>query len=405
MKQIMDNKLTQTFFKVALIAMLGILSGCLVTLSHFTGGNVSSDLGADCTFNCVYQLNEGESLDRIFTAQPLPGNDFIRWYDSLGDNFSMCPQPTQRECNLVINNLHPLFEGQTLDVVAQFRAVNGYNANAVGFMDTATTAQGTFRQIDDITWIESYPNATPINYFYTEARTQTRLVIYDRFADVRYFFDFSTGIIQQQIGMAPTAAWGSVLGRSATPSGWLVAQAQFGDPNGSYKGDYIQTDPDTWVFRKKGKSNDKYTFTEMARDDTTVSLHDESRSVDIVINLADGMVYSSQLSGPLQSVGVVQRSLTAATAFTVSEVSHGSDASDIQGYFIEQGSNGWSQIAADGKTQLAEFELLRRSSTEIELIDSEDTVRVVINLSTQEINLLGVPVPLSIERFDIVEAK
>lgn len=403
--QIFYNTLTETFFKVVLVAQLGILSGCLVTVSHFSGGSVSSDLGADCTFDCLYQLNEGESLGRVLTAAPLPGNDFIRWYDSLGDNFSICPQPTRRECNLLVGNLHPLLEGQALDVVAQFRAVNGYNVSSVEFKDTATTAQGIFRQIDATTWIESYPNAVPINYYDTEARTQTRLVLYDRFADVRYFFDFSTGVIQQQLGAAPVVAWGSALGRSAVPSGWLVAQVKFGDSNGTYQGDYVQLDPDTWVFRKKGRTTNKYTFTQMQRNDATVSLRDDSRNVDIVINLAEGMVYSSQLSGPLSSLGVVQRSLVTATGYTVSEVSYGSDGSDLQGYFIEQGSNRWSQVAADGKVPLAEFALLRRSLIEIELIDVDDSVRVVINLSTQEINFVGVPVPIPVENFDIVEAK
>lgn len=405
MKQIMENKLIQTSAKVGLVATLVMLSGCLVTVSHFNGGKVSSDLGADCLFDCAYQLNEGESLSRILTAEPLPGNDFVRWSDSLGGDFSMCPQSTQLICNLVINDLHPLFEGQTLDVQAQFRVVNGYNTNAVGFKDTATTAQGTFRQIDDITWIESYPNATPVNYYNTEVRSEVRLVLYDRFADVRYFFDFSTGIIQQQIGTAAMTAWGSVLGRSAAPSGWLVAQVQSGDATGFYKGDYIQTEPGAWVFRKKGRKSDKYTFAEVSRDDSTVALRDDSRNVDVVLNLADGVVYSSQLSEALAPEGRIQRASVFPSGLTISEVSYGDDSDTVSGYFLEQGSNRWLQVSADGRTELAEFELVRRSSTEVELIELSENSRVIIDLPAQAINLLLVRVPLPIESFEIVNAR
>ncbi|MFK8049567.1 MAG: hypothetical protein AB8B81_14170 [Halioglobus sp.] len=405
MKHIMENKVTQVGVKVALVAALTVLSGCLVTVGHFSGGKVSSDLGDDCLFGCAYQLNEGESLNETLTATPLPGNDFVRWSDSLGEDFAICPQPTQLACNLVIDDLHPLFEGQTLDVVAQFRVVNGYNANVVSFEDTATTSRGTFQQVDDVTWIESYPNAIPTNYYNTEVRSELRLVIYDRFADVRYFIDFSTGIIQQQLGMAATTPWGTVLGRSAAPTGWLATQVKSGDSVGFYKGDYIQTEPETWIFRKKGRKNAKYTFAEIDRDGAGVTLRDDSRNVDVVLNLADGNIYSSQLSGPLEPVGIVQGAAVFINGFTASELAYGENSADVSGYFVEQGSNRWLQLAADGESLLAEFDLVRRSSTVIELIEVEDTFKVNINISTLEIDLLSVPVPLPIESFEIISAK
>ena len=401
----MDNmSFLQVTARLAIVTTLAISSGCLVTVSHFDGGNVTSDLGADCQFGCSYQLNEGDSLSRVFTAVPLPGNEFVRWSDSLGQNFSICPQPTNLVCTLVIGDVHPLLEGQKLDVEAQFRAVNAYNANSISFVDSLSTAQGNFIQIDNVTWVESYPSAVAINYYFVEARSETRLTLFDNFSDVRYFFDFAAGTIRQKLGAAAISPWGSISGVSSVPTARLVARIQAGTPSGSFEGDYIQTAADTWVFRKRGKNKDKYIFSEKARDDTSVFLRDDSRDVDIVLNLIDKMIYSSDLSGQLSPVGVIQRVLSPLSGLTVSEVHYGGATGETEGFFLERGINRWLQVAADGKTVVAEFSLLRRSVEQLELTDLDETVVVRVNFQNNQIRIVGTPIAFPIDSFEVRDA-
>ena len=187
--RILYKKIPLNMARMMLLGTFSLLTGCFITIGHFDGGNVVSELGADCSFDCTYQLNAGEGLERKFIAQPAVGNDFVRWSDSLGDGFSICPRPTELECELVIAPIHPLFEGLSLDITAQFRTVTGYNVNNIQF-STDSLSSGTFKQIDKGRWSEEYANAIPVNLYYVTARTESSLALSDLVNDVRYFFHY-----------------------------------------------------------------------------------------------------------------------------------------------------------------------------------------------------------------------
>ncbi|MEH6570203.1 MAG: hypothetical protein V7709_14075, partial [Halioglobus sp.] len=357
---------------------------------HFEGGNVVSEFGADCSFDCTYQLNEGEGLERKFIAQPTVASDFVRWSDSLGDGFSICPRPTELECELVIAPIHPLFEGLSLDVIAQFRTVTGYNVNNIQF-STDSLPSGTFKLIDQGRWSEEYANAIPVNLYYVTARTESSLALSDLVNDVRYFFDLSTGDIKKQLGVAAPVSWGTLAGVSAKPNGWVASQVKYGRSNGTHTGDYIQIDAQFWGDRKRGKSNYKFVYQEVKRDDSSVYLRDETRDVDIQLHLEAGRVYSSKKQAQSKEIGTVQRVLQPGNGLVASEVSFSSESSDASGLFVQTGAKIWVEKAAENGEVLASYELTSRSISEINLVDYENNMIVKINFADEVINKGFIP--------------
>lgn len=390
--------------RVMVLATCSLLNGCFITVGHFDGGNVVSELGADCFFDCTYQLNEGEGLERKFTAQPAVGSDFVRWSDSLGDAVSICPRPTELECELSIDPIHPLFEGLSLDITAQFRAVTGYNVNNIQF-STDLIPSGTFKQIDQGRWSEEYANATPVNLYFVTARTESSLALYDQVNDVLYFFDLSTGVIRRQLGASAPTSWGELASVSATPNGWLASQVKYGRSNGNHTGDYIQIDAQSWGDRKRGKSNYKFFYQEVKRDDSSVYLRDETRDVDIQLNLQSGRVYSSKKQAQSREIGTVQRVLQPTNGLLASEVSFSSESSDALGLFVQTGAKTWIEKAAEGGDVLASYQLASRSISEISLVDNENNIIVKINVADEVINKGFIPLiaPSAIYQIDYVK--
>ena len=399
-----DNAWTRTIARLLAACALLLLSGCFITVTHFIGGSVSTDLGGDCGDGCIYQVNEGESFSRTFTAEPHAGNEFVRWKDSLGDNFSICKHPTQAECRIEINSLHPNLEGTALDVEAQFRAVTGYNVNNIQFVEEPNIRR-VIRKINDDIWLEIY---TPKNvaYYYRQGAAGNFVELYDKTRDFLFHFDLVRGDVRGQQGTEThTLLATNIVSLSARLNGLLVSHVAYGGPGGVHKGDYIQLDASTWVDRNSKTQADKNTYTEMKRDDSSVYLHDESRDVEIQLDILGGLIYSSANIDPQEPVAIIQRVLQPVSGWGVSEVSYTDDSGDILGYFTEQGGTAWVETAAANGMPAVNYELIQRDANVVLLLDSQNNIRVRLDLLRGVVtsqSLFGI---LTLDKYKIVEAK
>jgi len=394
-----SGHLANRFFVLLGMASSAIcLSGCLINVKPYVGGIVRSDLGADCTAGCQYELEAGESLKRTFIAEAQPGNEFIRWQDSLTDFISICPNPTQLACELDIKALNANLERFPVELTAEFRVTNGYNANRIAFTAEFNT-KGEFRKVDEFYWVEAYPGREPVNYYYVTGRSNNSLGLYDSFKEKAFFFDFSKGEIREKIGDANPTLWNVITSVSGKPNSWVASKVSYGNDAGIHTGDYTQLDNDTWVNKERGRDSTEATYIEIGRDNSSVLLLSSEETHQIELDIAAGEIYQSSLAGELVDsesrnlISIIHRVEQPVDGWNVSEIYYSDEDGKLLGRYIQKGGNNWAETSLDGRKTISELVLLSRNKYEISLSDKMTNVAIKLNLSDGLVLSFELPFP------------
>jgi hypothetical protein len=96
----------------------------------------------------------------------------------------------------------------------------------------------------------------------------------------------------------------SILNADARMNGWLVARVTFaGTPGGSFT-----QAGNEWIERANGSPKARFRFRETGRDDWSVYLRDDSRNVDIQLDLHTGNIYFTDPETPRSVLYRIEKS-------------------------------------------------------------------------------------------------
>lgn len=170
-------------------------------------------------------------------------------------------------------------------------APNGRNVNMVVFGNGGTAA-GSFRLASSNgEWVETGVDHQKINFRFREVnRDDWSVYLNDASRGVDIQLDLHTKkVLYSDRSNPQRRELYSVLDASARMNGWLVTRVTFGGTPG---GSFAKTG-NQWIERGVESSRPLFRFRETARDDWSVYLRDDSRQVDIQIDLHTGNIYYS----------------------------------------------------------------------------------------------------------------
>ena len=164
----------------------------------------------------------------------------------------------------------------SLAQTAQAAGENGRNVNVVNF---SGGGNGTFRQVSRNQWIEQNAQGQRKFAFRETHRDDWSVYLHDRSRNVRIQLDLHRKMVGYSDSNNPnTRDLYRISGVSSKLSGWLVRQVNFNN------GAFISKGGRRWV--ETGSQNEvRFHFSEVARDDWSVYLKDNSRNVHIQLDL------------------------------------------------------------------------------------------------------------------------
>lgn len=161
--------------------------------------------------------------------------------------------------------------------------VNGYNV-------TVVVAPGTkFRLLTRSRWVEEGNNGARFN-FVEERRDQWSVYLLDRSRGVRLQLDLHQKQIFYSGPNDPRRALYPVVDDSAEVKGWNVIWVSV--PTGQYR----MVGGNRWV--ERGGDGAQFNFVETQRDEWSVYLRDESRGVQLRLDLFRKQVFYADRSAP-----------------------------------------------------------------------------------------------------------
>jgi hypothetical protein len=197
-----------------------------------------------------------------------------------------------------------VFSLLTLTVAAQ--SPNGRNVNLVIF-GTGGVESGSFRlSAPGGEWLETAADHREIRFRFREVeRDEWSVYLRDAARGVDIQLDLYTKKVMYSDAAHPTRReLASILEANAKMNGWLVSRVMFaGNPGGSFS----QTGGQ-WIERANGSPKPRFRFRETGRDDWSVYLRDDSRGVDIQIDLHTGNIYYSDPATPRRVQYQIQKS-------------------------------------------------------------------------------------------------
>jgi hypothetical protein len=191
-----------------------------------------------------------------------------------------------------------------LPIAAQ--PANGRNVNMVIF-GTAAAEMGSFRlSAPGGEWLETGVDHSQIRFRFRETRRDDWSVyLRDDSRRVEIQLDLHTKKVMYSDAANPTPrAQYPIRDASAKMNGWLVQRVTFaGTPGGSFT-----KAGQEWIERAQTSPWPRFRFRETSRDDWSVSLRDDSRKVDIRLDLHTGNIYSTDPSTPRVVLYSIQKS-------------------------------------------------------------------------------------------------
>ncbi|MCU0634974.1 MAG: CHAT domain-containing protein [Gemmatimonadaceae bacterium] len=135
----------------------------------------------------------------------------------------------------------------------------------------------------------------------------------------------------------------------SSPNGRNLGLAQFTAMNAdAMLGQFLQKSSTTWE-ETHANGSTPFLFTETARDDSTVTLRDESRDITVRLNVRARLVLLLDATG--QERPMYRISTGAVTGFAVSTATYVDGAGALSGRFVKTGA-GWVHTRADGSTEV-----------------------------------------------------
>jgi hypothetical protein len=135
----------------------------------------------------------------------------------------------------------------------------------------------------------------------------------------------------------------------SSPNGRNLGLAQFTEMNAdAVLGQFLQKSPTTWE-ESHANGSTPFQFTETARDDSTVTLRDDSRDIAVRLNVRAGLVLLRDATG--QERPMYRISTGAVTGFAMSTATYVDGAGALSGRFVNAGAS-WVHTRADGSTEV-----------------------------------------------------
>ncbi|MEP1469925.1 MAG: hypothetical protein ABJK25_03050 [Halieaceae bacterium] len=370
------EKFTKLLRSLLLAFGLAHLGGCLVTITHGSGGSVTSDMGANCSsIFCTYQIFEGESFSETFTAEPREGFEFVGWEDSLGDSLQICTNPTQATCAFAVTNLHPLFVGESLEIKARFQPPAAQTVNYILFEDSSDD-EYIFVQKTPLDWTLISPDED--TYAYQDlVRTASSITLISPDTSLKYIVDFMTGSVTTQKNDEGERSFGSLISSSSKVSGYLVSEIGYGNKAGVYQGELIQLDKDTWSIKEKNSDSNLGRYSVVSRDRDTFTLQENESLEQLAINLESGVMSFKSAAGELIEEKFIHRASPLLDGFSVRQIDFADEAGNQLGTFIELNGETWSEVSFPGGESVEEYSLTNKTRDLITLQSKANTQRQV----------------------------
>lgn len=183
---------------------------------------------------------------------------------------------------------------------------NGRNVNMVIF-GNGQSDMGSYRLAGPgREWLETGVDHNNITFRFREvSRDEWSVYLHDAGRRVNIQLDLykKKVMYSDAANPAPRELY-SIVNAYAKTNGWIVKRVTFaGKPGGSFT-----KNGDHWTERAEGSQKPRFRFRETGRDDWSVYLRDDSRGVDLQIDLHTGNIYYTDPSTPRTVLYRIQHS-------------------------------------------------------------------------------------------------
>lgn len=182
-----------------------------------------------------------------------------------------------------------------------------------------------------------------------------------------------------------------------------VIKVDFGR-NGNKLGHYIETGKKAWKEVGIAKGAGTFEFKELNRDQWSIYLRDETRSVSIQLDLhTKKVMYSDSRTSQRRPLYEIMDVSFRTTGRTVREVTYKSPDNSKKGKFIQKDGKGWVEIDGTGKT-IFNFVEQERDDWSVYLFDKSRNAHIQLDLHTKLVSFaVGTQKPYPI--YKIIDAQ
>ena len=161
----------------------------------------------------------------------------------------------------------------------------GWLVNWVDFGPSADAIDGSYKQTGPKQWVETGADGSVAFEFEELYRDDWSIYLTDTSRDVDIQLDMHRRMVRLGIGGGDRADQYLIARVSTKLNGWIVNSVDFGGADGSIAGTFRQTGAKTWVEDSATAGAERSEFREYLRDDWSVYLWDESRKLEMILDL------------------------------------------------------------------------------------------------------------------------
>lgn len=177
-----------------------------------------------------------------------------------------------------------------------------------------------------------------------------------------------------------------MTGQSSQVNGRNVTFVKFGNSSSAFLGSYIQRGGDKqWVEEGTRQGVANFKFRETHRDDWSVYLVDESRGVNIQLDLhTKKVMYSDKKNPTRRALYNITERYQGANGWTACNVAFGHASGGVLGNFVQTNNTSWVEKNASGKA-VFNFKETGRDEWSVYLKDSSRGVNIQLDLHTKKV--------------------
>ncbi len=166
---------------------------------------------------------------------------------------------------------------------AESRVVKGPRVNRVEF-GSPDRFEGVLRQVDGTTWVEDGAGTDRGRFSFNERRRdEWSVYLHDPTRNVSLQIDLHRHEVLLGAGTTTAGVLGRIRSASDEPNGWLTTEVMTASSGAATAG-FRKVDWTTWV-EVATDGRERFEFTETARDDWSVYLHDPDRELGLQLDL------------------------------------------------------------------------------------------------------------------------
>ncbi len=177
-----------------------------------------------------------------------------------------------------------------------------------------------------------------------------------------------------------------VIGQSTTVNGRNANFVKFGNSKTAFLGSFIQRGgAKQWAEEGTKQGVTRYKFTETHRDDWSVYLTDNSRGVNIQLDLhTKKVMYSDKKNPTRRPLYNITQQYTGANGWTVCLAEFGHASGKALGSFVQKNATDWVEQNAAGKASF-KFKEEGRDEWSVYLKDASRGVKIQLDLHTKKV--------------------